>query len=82
MGNNILGPYNVRNYILQRLLEDRNQLKMAQINLYRIFNNRRINATIAPILIGLLPSAAVVTICGDIVTEASRNSLNEDEKLS
>lgn len=65
---------------LQRLLEDRNQLKMAQINLYRIFNNRRINATIAPILIGLLPSAAVVTICGDIVTEASRNSLNEDEK--
>lgn len=65
---------------LQRLLEDKNQLKLAQLDLYRMFNNRRINATVAPMLIGLLPSAAVVTICGDIVTEACGDSLSMDEK--
>lgn len=55
---------------LQRMLEKRRQLKLAQQNLNGIFNNRRINATLAPIFIGLLPSAAAAVICGDIVSDA------------
>ena len=65
---------------LQRILEDKQELKNAQMNLYGIFNSRRINATLAPVLIGLLPSAAVVTICGDIVEEACGDHLDMDEK--
>ena len=65
---------------LQRLLERRSQLKMAQLDLNGIFNNRRINATLAPIFIGLLPSAAAAIICGDIVSDACRDDLSTDEK--
>lgn len=65
---------------LQRLLERRSQLKKAQLDLNGIFNNRRINATIAPIFIGLLPSAAAAIICGDIVSEACGDDLDTDEK--
>lgn len=65
---------------LQRLLERRQQLKKAQLDLNGIFNNRRINATLAPIFIGLLPSAAAAIICGDIVSEACGDDLDTDEK--
>lgn len=65
---------------LQRILEDKQELKNAQMKLYGIFNSRRVNATLAPVLIGLLPSAAVVTICGDIVQEACGDHLDMDEK--
>ena len=65
---------------LQRLLERRQQLKAAQMDLNGIFNNRRINATVAPIFIGLLPSAAAAIICGDIVSDACRDDLTTDEK--
>lgn len=65
---------------LQRILEDKQELKRAQMNLYGIFNSRRVNATLAPVLIGLLPSAAVITICGDIVNEACGDKLDMDEK--
>ncbi len=66
--------------VLQRVLERRSQLRAAQQDLNGIFNNRRINATVAPIFIGLLPSAAAAIICGDIVSEACGDSLNTDEK--
>lgn len=65
---------------LQRLLERRSQLKKAQLDLNGIFNNRRINATLAPVFIGLLPSAAAAIICGDIVSEACKDDLDTDEK--
>ncbi len=65
---------------LQRLLENRRQLKLAQQDLNGLFNNRRINATIAPIFIGLLPSAAAAVICGDIVSDACQDSLTTGEK--
>ena len=45
---------------LQRMLEARQQIKLAQNDLDGIFHNRRINATIAPIFIGLVPSAAAM----------------------
>lgn len=65
---------------LQRLLEKRSQLRLAQEDLNGIFNNRRINATVAPVFIGLLPSAAAAIICGTLVDEAARDDLQVDEK--
>lgn len=65
---------------IQRMLESKQQLIEAQKNLYGIFNNRRINASIGPILIGLLPSAAVINICAEIVDNACGDWLDNDEK--
>jgi len=65
---------------LQRMLENRKRLSAAQQALSGIFNNQRINASLAPTLIGMLPSAAVVTICGSIVNEAVGDSLSVEEK--
>ena len=65
---------------VQRMLEKRSQLKLAQKDLNEIFNNRRINATVAPICIGLLPSAAAAKICGDIVNESAQDYLTVPEK--
>lgn len=65
---------------VQRMLERRSQLKLAQKDLNGIFNNRRINATVAPICIGLLPSAAAARICGDIVDESAQEYLTAPEK--
>ncbi|MFR6099982.1 DUF401 family protein [Longibaculum muris] len=56
---------------LQRMLEARQQIKLAQQDLNGLFHNRRINAGGAPLFIGLLPSAAAMILCGDIVKEAT-----------
>lgn len=65
---------------LQRMLEKRGLLMLAQKSLNGIFNNRRINASLAPLFIGLLPSPAAVTICGEIVDEATGDYLDKEEK--
>lgn len=65
---------------LQRILENKSQLRLAQQNLNGLFNNRRINITVAPIFIGLLPSAAAAIICGDIVRETAGDDLNTEEQ--
>ena len=65
---------------LQRMLEKRSQLRLAQQDLNGIFNNRRINVTIAPVFIGLLPSAAAAVICGAIVDESAEGDLSIEEK--
>jgi integral membrane protein (TIGR00529 family) len=67
---------------LQRLLEKRGKLNRAQECLNGIFNNRRINASLAPILIGMLPSPAVVTIAGAMVDTAAEGSLTREEKAA
>lgn len=65
---------------LQRMLENRGQLTQAQQALNGLFNNRRVNASIAPIFIGLLPTAGAVTICGAMVDDACGDYLNVEEK--
>lgn len=65
---------------LQRMLEARDCLNEAQRSLNGIFNNRRINASLAPIFIGLLPSAGAVTICADIVESSVGEYLTKEEK--
>ncbi|NLT58969.1 MAG: DUF401 family protein [Clostridiales bacterium] len=65
---------------LQRMLERRKQILLAQQDLNGLFNNRRINATIAPLFIGLLPSAAAMILCGDIVRQSTDGYLDKREQ--
>jgi integral membrane protein (TIGR00529 family) len=65
---------------LQRMLEKRGSLNLAQQSLDRLFNNRRITATLAPFLLGLLPSASVVIICGEIVQKSVGSYLTPEEQ--
>ncbi|MDR2588718.1 MAG: DUF401 family protein [Spirochaetales bacterium] len=65
---------------LQRMLEKREKLIRAQEALNGIFNNRRINASLAPMMIGMLPAAGVVTIAGAIVEKSAGDSLDAEEK--
>lgn len=65
---------------LQRMLEARQQIKLAQQDLNGLFHNRRVNAGIAPMFIGLLPSAAAMILCGDIVKEATDGYLEPEEQ--
>ncbi|MBR4742790.1 MAG: DUF401 family protein [Oscillospiraceae bacterium] len=65
-------------FVVQGLLEARGQLKAAQENLSALFNNRRINAAVAPIFIGLLPSAAAVNIAGEIVKDTCKDDIDDE----
>ena len=60
---------------LQRMLERRRRLKQAEESLSGLFGNRRINASAAPAVIGLLPSAGAMTICAEIVRSSCELSL-------
>ena len=62
------------------MLEARSQIKLAQQDLDGLFHNRRVNAVGAPLFIGLLPSAAAMILCGDIVKEATDGYLEPKEQ--
>lgn len=65
---------------LQRMLEQKGALMNAQRALSGIFNSRRVNASVAPVFIGLLPSAAAAFIAGDMVKGATDGYLDKDEQ--
>lgn len=65
---------------LQRILEKRGDLDLAQRSLSGLFNSRRINASIAPFFIGLLPSPGAVLIAGPMVDSACGNYLSKEDK--
>jgi len=65
---------------LQRMLEKRGHLLLAERSLTNIFNSRRINVMIAPFVIGLLPSPGAVLIAAPIVDNASGEYLDKEEK--
>lgn len=65
---------------LQRMLEKRKQIQKAQQDLNNLFHNNRINASIAPLFIGLLPSAAAMILCADIVSDATKGYLSKKEQ--
>ena len=65
---------------LQRVLEARSLIKKAQQDLNGIFHNRRVNAVGAPLFIGLLPSAAAMILCGDIMKEATEGYLTPKQQ--
>lgn len=65
---------------LQRMMEKRGHIDLAQRSLSGIFNNRRVNASLAPIFIGLLPSPGAIFIAGSMVESACGDYLTTDEK--
>lgn len=65
---------------VQRMMEKREHLLLAEKSLDNIFNSRRINAMIAPFVIGLLPSAGAVLIAAPIVQNASGDYLTREEQ--
>ncbi len=64
---------------LQRMMEKRGDLSNAHQALNGIFNNNRINASVVPFLLGMLPAASTVLICGPIVRESVKDSLAKEE---
>ena len=65
---------------LQRMLEKRDQITLAQRDLNGLFHNRRVNAAVSSMFIGLLPSAAATILCGDMVKDATEGYLAPDEQ--
>lgn len=65
---------------LQRMLEKRGHILMAEEALSSLFNSRRVNAMAAPFVIGLLPSAGAVLLAAPIVDNAGGNDITVEEK--
>lgn len=74
----ILAFYSIT--FLQRMLEKREKLILAEKALCGIFNSRRVNAMIAPFIIGLLPSAGAVIIACPIVDNAGGEYISQEDK--
>jgi len=66
--------------LLQKMLERRDRLKEAQRSFNNLLRNRRVNAAISSAIIGLLPSAAVMTICADMVDKTCDTYLDKKQK--
>lgn len=64
---------------LQRMLEMRGRLKQAEESLDDIFCNRRVNASLAPAVIGLLPSAGALLISGAIVKNSCGDYMSDED---
>ncbi len=65
---------------LQRMLEKRGHLLLAEASLTELFNSRRINAMIAPFIIGLLPSPSAIIMAAPIVDNAGGEFIDREEK--
>ena len=76
--NLILAFYSIT--FLQRMMEKREHLALAETSLTRLFGSRRVNAMVAPFVIGILPSAGAVLIARPIVDNAAGDSLSVEER--
>lgn len=65
---------------LQRMLEKRQQIKLAQVDLENLFHSTRITCAGASLFIGLLPSAAAMVLCGQIIDEQTKDYLNPKDQ--
>lgn len=65
---------------LQRMLERGGDIGRAQRSMDALSGNRRVNTCLSPIILGFLPSAGVVKICGDIVAESAGDYLDINER--
>lgn len=65
---------------LQRMLEKRGCLTSAKDALDGLFNCRRVDASAAPALLGMLPAVGTVLICGDIVRQSTDGFLKTEEQ--
>lgn len=65
---------------LMRMLEKRGCLANAKEALDGLFNDRRVDASVAPTLLGMLPAVGTVLICGDIVRQSTDGYLTVEEQ--
>ena len=65
---------------VQRILQARGRLEMAEQAVSRLFRSKRINAMLIPFVIGFLPSAGAVLLAAPIVRKASGDSLTIPEQ--
>lgn len=76
--NLILAFYSIT--FIQRMLEKKNFINLAEQTLDNIFNSKRVNIMLAPFIIGLLPSVSAVLIAAPIVKNSAGDSLSTEEK--
>lgn len=76
--NLVLAFYTIT--FLQRMMEKREHLLLVEKSLSNLFNSRRVNAMVAPFIIGLLPSAGAVLIASPIVDNAGGDYISNEEK--
>lgn len=67
---------------LQHCLQVRQHLTHAQNAMNGLFRDKRLNAALASVFIGLLPAAPAVTICGKIIDEMAGDHLTPAEKAA
>lgn len=65
---------------LQLMLERKGRLENARKSFHCLLRNRRINTIVSPAIMGLLPSAAVMTICADMVDKSCEDYLDARDK--
>lgn len=75
----VIGSFLLVTFI-QRVMENRKLLERAELALERLSGNRRLVCIIAPVIIGFLPSAGAVNICGEIVNDTVGDDLTVPEK--
>lgn len=63
---------------LQRMLEARDQIKLAQQDLNGLFHNRRIHVAASSLVIGLLPSAAAMLLSRELVKQSTKGYLKPE----
>lgn len=66
--------------LLQRIMAHRHMIEQAQNDLNGMFHNNRVTTTGGPLFIGLLPSAAAMILCSDIVKEGTDGYLEPKEQ--
>ena len=65
---------------IQLMLEKRGRLVNAQTAFNRLITNPRMNTIISPAIMGLLPSAAVMTVCAEMVDHSCGDTLDNKAK--
>ncbi len=65
--------------VLQRMLVRKNRIKEAEVSLSGIFNSRRISASVAPSIVGLLPSVGAMPLCAEIIKSTCGDTFDKDD---
>lgn len=65
---------------LQLMLEGKGRLANAEESFNRLLQNRRMNTVVSPAVMGLLPSAAVMTVCAGMVDKTCADYLDNKSK--
>lgn len=68
--------------VLQHCLQKRRHLTCAQEAMNGLFRDKRINAALASVFIGMLPAAPAVKLCGDIIDDMAGDHLTAPEKAA